>query len=395
MIERIGIIFRKEVVDNLRDRRTLMAALFYPLLGPLLLYLVFSVLGRTFSEQTEQSLDLAVIGAENAPALIQFLEQNDVVVEQGPDDPEAEVRAGNYDVVLVIPEGYGEDFTTGRPATVRLIVDESRQAAQLSVNRAERLLEVYNSQIGALRLLARGVNPGVVQVLAVEQVDVSTSQSRAANLLNLTPYFIIFSIFIGGMYLAIDTTAGERERGSLEPLLINPVRRWEFVLGKLAATLVFTAIAVFETLLGFAVMLNLRIISLEEFTGVQMTLELHTLVTIFLIAIPMMLLAAALQFVIATFTRSFKEAQNYLSFLPLIPALPGMFLAFVPFKVKLWAMLIPTFGQQLLINQSMRGEPLDPIYVLVSAVVTTLVGITLVFLTARLYEHERLLFGTS
>ena len=97
--------------------------------------------------------------------------------------------------------------------------------------------------------------------------------------------------------------------------------------------------------------------------------------------------------IIATFTRSFKEAQNYLTLLPLIPALPGMFLAFVPVKIKLWMMLIPTFGQQLLINQVMRGETLDPLYVAISAVVTAIVGVVLIVVAIRLYERERVLFG--
>jgi sodium transport system permease protein len=390
MIERIGIIFKKEVIDNLRDRRTLAGSLFYPLIGPLLMALLFTVLGRTMSTQAEQPLALPVVGAQNGPALIQFLEQNGTEIQPGPDDPEASVRAGDHDVVLVIPAGYEEDFSAGRPATVRLVVDDSRQSASISVKRASRLLEAYSQQMGTLRLLARGVDPSLVTALAVERTDVSTPQSQAAIFLNIMPYFIIFSVFIGGMYLVIDTTAGERERGSLEPLLINPVARSELVLGKLAAALVFTVIGVIETLVGFLIMLN---VTPTESFGVQISLRPSALGVIFLIAIPMMLLAAALQMIIATFTRSFKEAQNYLSFLPLIPALPGMFLVFVPVKTKLWMMLIPTFGQQLLINQVMRGEPLDALNVTISAVVTAVAGVALVFVAIKLYERERVLFG--
>ena len=390
MIERIGIIFRKEVVDNLRDRRTLAAALFYPLLGPLLMMLLFTVLGRTMSNQAEQPLALPVVGPQNGPALIQFLEQNGAEILPGPADPEASVRAGDHDVVLVIPDGYEEDFSAGRPATVRLVVDDSRQSALVSVNRASNLIKAYGQQIGTLRLLARGLDPNLVRALAVERTDVSTPQSQAAFFMNIMPYFVIFSVFIGGMYLVIDATAGERERGSLEPLLINPVTRNELVLGKLTAALVFTTVAVVETLAGFYVMLN--IMPTESF-GVRISLRLSALGTIFLIATPMMLMATALQMIVATFTRSFKEAQNYLSFLPLIPALPGIFLAFVPVKAKLWMMLIPTFGQQLLINQVMRGEQLNPLHVIISAVGTAIVGVALVFIAIKLYERERVLFG--
>ncbi|MBS1245715.1 MAG: Na+ transporter permease, partial [Chloroflexi bacterium] len=256
MTGRVGTVFAKEVIDNLRDRRTLSAALLYPLLGPVLIALMFAVLGRTVFQQNDWPLSLAVAGAENAPGLIQFLKQNDVEIRPAPVNPEAEVWAGNYDVILIIPASYGEDLCADRPATVQLVADRSRQSASVAVSRARGLLETYSRQIGSQRLLARGINPAVVEALAIGRIDVSTPQSQAAGLLNITPYFIIFSIFIGGMYLAIDTTSGERERGSLEPLLINPVARWELVLGKLGAALVFIVIAVVETLIGFAVVLN-------------------------------------------------------------------------------------------------------------------------------------------
>jgi len=389
MIGRIWTVLAKEVMDNVRDRRTLGASLFYPLLGPALIALIFAVLGRTVLQQSEQPLSLAVAGAENAPGLIQFLQQNDVEIRPAPANPEAEVRTGNYSVILIIPASYSEDLHADRPATVRLVADRSRQSASVTVSRARSLLEAYSRQIGSLRLRARGVNPVVVEALAIERIDVSTPESQAAGLLNITPYFIVFSIFIGGMYLAIDTTSGERERGSLEPLLINPVARWELVLGKLGATLVFIVIAVVETLIGFAIVLKF----LQSSFGVRLELHLLTLIYIFLITLPIMPLAAALEVAIAAFTRSVKEAQNYISFLTIIPALPGMFLALVPVKTELWAMLVPTFGQQLLINQVLRGESVLPLNVIVSAVVTLLAGLIFMFVAARFYEREQILFG--
>lgn len=390
MLNRITIIFRKELTDALRDRRTLTGALFYPLLGPILMFLLFSVIARTFSEQTDKVLVLPVVGAEHAPHLIEFLEQNRVQIEAAPADPATEVRLGNLDVVLVIPASYGDDFRAGRPATVQVVLDDSRQSANVNIRRTERLLEIYSGQIGALRLLARGVSPSASQTLALERNDVSTPQSQAAGFLNIMPYFIIFSVFTGGMGIAIDTTVGERERGSLEPLLINPVARAELVLGKLGVTLVFSLFAVVETLLGFVVMLNF--VPLNEL-GVRVDLDPVSVIGIFLLALPMMLLAGSLQMIIASFTRSYKEAQNYLGLMPLIPALPGMFLAYLPVKPDVWNMLIPTFGQQLLINQLMRGETLTALHVLISVGITLFVGATLTWFAIRLYEGEHVVLG--
>lgn len=391
MFERIGIVLRKELIDNLRDRRTLVTSLLSALLGPFMLFLLLTVIGQTVGERAEQPLELPVAGAERAPGLMAFLEQRDVILQPAPADPEAAVRTGEADVVLVIGEEYAERLQAGLPAPVQLVIDSSRQSAEPSANRARRLLEAYGGQLAALRLQARGVSPSLVVPLALEEADVATPESRAAQLLNVLPYFLIFSIFVGGMGLTIDVTAGERERGSLEPLLLNPVPRGELVIGKLLAGLLPTALSVIVSLAGFAAVINF--IPLGAQLGVRLSLGLPALVAIFLIALPIMLFAGALQMIIATSSRTVKEAQSYLGFLPLIPALPGLFLAFLPLRPAMWQMLVPTFGQQVLINQLMRGEPIDPLFTAVSAAVTLALGLLLTLVAMRLFGREQVLFG--
>lgn len=389
----IARVFAKEVRDNTRDRRAVASALLYPLLGPVLMVLLLTVVARTMTDRIEGALEVPVVGAQHAPFLIGFLEEHGVEVRPSPTDPEAEVRAGELDLVLIVPQGYAESFGAGEPAPVRVVIDSSRQSAEVSVRRLRGLLDAYGSKIAAQRLMVRGVSPVVVTPIAVERLDVATPQSQAAQFLNLLPYFLVFSVFIGGMYLAIDTTAGERERGSLEPLLLNPIRRRDLVLGKMGAVLLFTLLAVAETVIAFAVVL--RIVPIESLLGVRMSLDPVALLWTFLITLPLMPLAAALQLIIATFTRSFKEAQNYLSMLPLIPALPGLFLAFVPVRAETWMMLVPTFGQQLLINRIMRGEEVAPSDIALSAAVALGVAAALTVVAVRLYQSERLLFGRS
>ena len=203
---RIGIVFAKEVIDNLRDRRTLINVLLSTMIGPAMLFLLFTVMGRESSERADKPIDLPVSGAEYAPNLITFLSQNDVKIQSGPADPESEVRAGNHDVVLVIPSSHPEDFTAGRPATVRLVVDQSRQSSGATVMRVQRLLEAYNNQIATLRLMARGVSPTVVNALALEEVDVATPQSMAAMLLYIMPFFLVIAVSQGHV-------PGNRHRG--------------------------------------------------------------------------------------------------------------------------------------------------------------------------------------
>jgi sodium transport system permease protein len=392
-LDRIGVISGKEIGDNLRDRRSLGSALMGILIGPGVILIMIIVLGKVLFNQGEKPLVLPVQGAENAPALIFFLEQNGATIKPAPADPVAAVRNGDANVVLIILPGYGEDFAASQPATVQVVQDPSRTSALPDLQTLTGLLNAYSWQIGVLRLMARGVSPAAVSALAIEAVDVSTPQSQVLIFLNMLPYFLIFTIFNGGAAVIIDATAGERERGSLEPLLINPVARWEFVIGKLLASLPFACVALFLSLGAFAVIFN--VVPMEEIVGFQMSVDVGGLGVIFLICLPIILLASAVQMIIATFARSFKEAQTYVGFLPLVPALPGMVLAFLPVKPALWTMLIPTFGQQILINQIMRSEPVSAFNVAVSAAVTLVLAVVLVAVAVRLYTREQILFGKT
>jgi len=391
-LQNISIVAQKEIRDNLRDHRSIASSLSSTLIGPIILLVLIVIIGRTlFQDPLENPLSLPVAGVQNAPMLVQFLEQNGVEIQPAPSDPENQVRNGDLDVVLVIPEGFREDFSAGQPATVQMIADTSRQSAVANIERTRSLLRGYDQMIGAMRLQARGINPVVVQPLAIETVDVATPQSQAVMFLNMMPYFIVLVVFVGGMYVIIDATAGERERGSLEPLLINPIPRRDFVLGKLIASWPFAIFSVFLTLLAFAIAFN--VFPVEDFLGIQLTLNLAALAAIFVIALPMVVLASALQMIVAAFSRSFKEAQTYVSFLSLVPSMPGIGLAFLPVKPSLLTMAIPTFGQQILINQLMRGEPVNLNFALFSAAITLLTAVVLIFFAVRLYSRERVIFG--
>ena len=384
-----GTVFAKEVTDNLRDRRTLAAALAYPFLGPAMILLMVFAIGR-LSSQAEKPLELPVVGRENAPNLVRFLEQHNVEVQASPEDPEAAVRQGDEDVVLIIPEDFGVAFSEGRPATVRIVNDPSRNDALTAIRRTRALLDAYSRLVGRLRLQARGVDPRLVDALALESVDVSTPQSQGARILAIAPYLIIVSMFVGGMYLAIDSTAGERERGSLEPLLINPLSRLDLVMGKVTAVLLFTAVALLETLIGFSIVLNY--VPLERYIGVQMSLPPHALGLILLVSLPLMIFVVALQMMIASYTKSFKEAQNYISLMLLIPALPALIMSILPVDETLWLVAIPTVGQQFFINQILRAEPLNWINLAFSSGVTLVAGALVLGFVVRQYQREGILF---
>jgi len=393
MMNPIQVIFRKEVLDSLRDYRSWATGLFWALFGPLMMGGMLIMIGSVVRDDIEKPVDLPVQGAEHAPNLIRFLEQHDVVIKAAPADPDAAVKGGDVNIVLVIPPAYAEEFSSGETATVELVIDSSRQAAQLDVTRIQRLLEGYDRYLGTLRLVVRGVSPEVTEVLHISERDVSTPQSRATLFISFLPYFIIFAIFNGASPIITDTTAGERERRSLEPLLTNPVLRRDVVLGKLLAAFPYSTASLAITLIGFGVVFN--VMPVEEYLGIRLGLNVFTLFWIFVICLPVIFLACSIQMMVASFVRSTKEASTYLPFVALVPSLPGLALAFFPVKPELWTMLIPTFGQQLLIHQFMRLEPVSVADGVISTVVTILFSVAFTLVAIWLYNRERIVVGKS
>lgn len=381
-------VWRKELTDGLRDRRTLIMALLFPLLGPLTLAGALQLASQTLQKAAREGITLPVAGREHAPNLVAFL-GGEARIVAAPADPEAAVRSGEYDAILVIPPEFGAKLRDGTPAPVRLVVDESRQQSLSVVAGVRALLAAWGKQTATQRLVARGLHPAVVEPLAVETVDLATPESRAALFLSILPYFVVMAIFMGGMAVAIDTTAGERERQSLEPLLVNPVPRAAFVLGKAAAAAAFSALALVETLVGFAF---LPLLLPPERLGFAIRLDPGVLLRVLGLALPLLLLANALMALVAVRARSFRQAQTTISLLMLLPAIPGVLLALSPVKGQLWMHLTPVLAEQIVISRLIRGEPVE-LAAYAGAMAASLLCAALVLaLTVRRFASGRVLF---
>ncbi len=390
MLRKIGVVFAKEVQDNGRDRRSLLVALIYPLLGPLLLGVIMSAVTGVVTVGTDEKLAIHVQGAENGPALIEYLKEHNVIILPAPADVEKAVRSGAVGSVVIIPASHRAQFAAQKTADLKIVGNSSRLPGLIALNRTAGLLGEFNAEIWGQRIAARGVDYQVFKPLSIATENVSKGVQIFEILLFMVPPLFIFNLFMGGVYLAVDTTSGERERGSLEPLLINPVARWGLMLGKFLAALFFTAVAVVVQLVAFKVVFAFVGAETQAFEN---TLALSALLATFLMALPLMALAVGVQFVIATMTRSFKEAQTYLGLLPLVPAIPGMALVFAPVQTEAWMMTIPVFSQTLLIGQLVRGEEVLAIHLLSSISFTSLLALGLIYISSRLYERENLIFG--
>ena len=388
----IGWVFRKEVVDNFRDRRTLFSALvFGPLFGPVLFAVLVSVMLEQTLAKLDDGLELPVTGGEHAPNLMAFLKRYDINTRPGPADlAEAQrlVRNGDEDVILWIEADYGAALASGQPARLTLVFDQSNNTAGRSVGRVKRVLNGYGNRMAALRLQVRGLSPWLLRPVDVDELDVSTATGRSVLLLGMLTYFLLFAMLMGGLYLAIDTTAGERERGSLEPLLTLPVARGELLLGKLSATVFYMLLSLSLTLAAFTV--ALVFVPLERL-GMSANFGPGVAAVTFLILAPFSLLGAALMTVVASFTKSYKEAQTYLTVVLLVPTLPIMFAAVAGIKPSVQLMWIPSLSQHLLITDLIKAEPVNLIYAAMSAGATLAIGALVAALAVRLYSRQGLL----
>ncbi len=383
-------VFKKELRDHLRDRRSVASAVGFTLMGPLLFGMMFTVMASWVRE--DKPLELPVVGRAHAPSLVAFLERAGAKLSEAPQDYEALIQAGKVDTVLVIPDTYGKDFSEGHSAAVHLVMDNSRNQARKTVQRARQLLAAYSGMLGSQRLLARGVAPELAAPLRVEEVDLSTPERLAATLLTIIPIFLVFATFSGGMNVAIDAMAGERERGSLESLLLNPVRREALVMGKWLTAVVFAVVASTVCLLGFVGVMTQ--VPLQDL-GVKVRLDAVAVLCLWAGVLPLALMASAVQMLLSTFARSFKEAQTYIQVLMLLPMIPGMVLVLSPVQSQTWMFAVPVLGQEMIIQEVIRGEPLGVLpFLLGLASCAALAGAFLAW-TARLLADERIIFGRS
>jgi sodium transport system permease protein len=381
-------VFLKEVRENLRDRRTVINTFITgPLIAPLIFVLAFQFGVNSMLEKAEKPLPVPVVGADNAPDLIAALEQLGMDKKPAIPDPEAAVRQQNASVVLRIPAGFGTAWRKGEPAQVEVIYDASQRDSDQAADRLRDMLKSVDTRVASMRLLARGLSPALIRPIAIADRDQSTPQSRAGIMFSMLPYFFVIGIFVGGMALAIDTTAGERERQSLEPLFANPVPRWQILLGKLGATSVFAMVTVLLSIIAFSVAGHFMP---SEKLGMTLEIGVRFTILTMIVMLPLGVLLACLQTLVAAFAKSYREAQTYLSLLMFVPAIPTFILAFLPYKAEWWMYAIPVVGQQTTILRLLRGDPVGASNIAMCVVCSAIGAMIVWAVTERIYKSERL-----
>ena len=388
-----GVVFRKEFVDSLRERRSVVSALvFGPLLGPVLFVLLASYAVNLQIDEAEQPIEVPVVGGEAAANLVAHLHGRLIDVDHDRfrdlDALREAVRTGVVEVGLVVDAGFGEALGTGEPARLWIVADMANNTARRSISRLRSAVIEYGEGIGSHRLALRGIDPELATPVAVLTDDVSTPSGRSVLLLGMMTYFLLFSTLLGGTQVAIDTTAGERERGSLEPLLALAVSRSELVWGKLGVTFVFMAASLAVCIVSFAV--AVQFLPLAKL-GMTANLDPWVSMGIYVSMLPFAALGAGVMTLVASYTKSFREAQTYTSIAMVAPPLPIILVILNPVQPSAPLMLVPSLSQHLLVTQLVKGEMFDPLHLVVSAAITGAVGVACGLATVRRYRSEALL----
>ena len=385
------VVYLKELLDSVRDRRTLIMVRVASILsGPVILVLLAQWF--TSLEEKSQVMKVRIAGQERAPALVNFLQRSDVQIETAPPDYEKLVREGRLDAVIVVPRDFDERFASGDGAQLEIIYDDSRTDARGAYVATDRLLRAFNRETAMLRLMARGVSPDMVQPVKVNHLNTATPRQKGAMLLFLIPMFAIMAPFLGGMTLAIDSTAGERERGSLEPLLANPVATWRVVLGKFLAAWTFACAVAALTLAGFVAAATLYA---GKRVAALMTFGMPELGLFIAMVVPFAAMTAGLQMLISTYGRSYREAQTYVSYVATLVSFVPMIVLFSGLKDAFWQLLVPVLGQQVVLMRIVRGEGLSLIDWALPSLVAIAIGAACVHAVAQLLRDERIVFGRA
>ncbi|UUS15139.1 ABC transporter permease [Stenotrophomonas sp. CD2] len=387
MMSTLMTVMRKELRDLSRDRRTLLLTLLFgPLLYPVLLLGMGKLAESRVRTQIEQPLQIPTIGAENAPNLVRFLAAQGLNTAPAPKDLAEAIRSQEIDVALRISDDFGKDWADGKPALVEVIKDSTRRAAEVPSARLEAALATYNGGGGTAIDGARHRRTGGAAAGRGTPGLASAEAKRGMILSMLLPVLLTLTSFIGGAYLVMDATAGERERQSLEPLLATPGSRSAIVSGKIAAACVVGFVSLLLTLVAFKVSAQIA----PGNIGRQFNMNVASMLQMLLVMLPMLMIGTSLLTFLSAAAKSMKEAQSHMTWLMLLPMMPGYALVAYPLKSELWQYAVPFLSQNQMLLKVIRHETITPSVWAIYLGASLGLAALLWFAAVRRYHNERL-----
>jgi len=386
MIRQAIIVYKKELKDMVRDRRMLIAAFSFALLGPVFMGFIFML--TTDKDAAEQNARLAMANMQQAPGLVAFLEKREITVIPYNGDTAPDILPEGSDAVLMLPDDYAASLKSGRVIMGALYVNESSKTGMEKGFEISGAVDRFGGYVAGIRLTARGIPPAIVSPIATSKFDVSeesfVSQTMSGSFLML----IIMAPFIGGLAVAVDTLAGERERHSMQSLLAQPVSAKSVIFGKLAMVSTFSIVG---TLLALATFLFAISLVPAGMLPIALHLNMFTVSLIVLQLVPFAIFIATVQLFISIQVKSFKEGQSYISMFMMVPMFVAYLKIFGGSKLHEAAFFAPILSEMESLSSLIFNGEADFAHMASSIVVAVVGIIVLTTLTARKLESEVML----
>ena len=388
-LSRLLLVARKELLDLLRDRKSIFWALFTVVIsGPLVVGLLY-FFGKTVSDRVEK-VTAPIVNAQFAPDLVRFLERRGVKIDADPADYEARVKSGDLDAVLVVDPGYAESLGNGRPAKITLVTLSSRDGSAPIVGRLSRELRVYAEMIGNERMILRGIAPAVARPLLVEELDLATAEQRSARLLQVMSFYALFAGLMGAIAAALDVTAGERERQTLEPLLTTPVAVPELAIGKWLAVSMINLMAVTASLVGF--LIALQVVPLGKL-GLPFNFGVREFAGFMAVLVPFAFMVPAVLLAFGAAGKTAKEAQSSLSVGVSMVGLLPLISIFRQTKAPWWDTWVPVNGQYAVLSKVLRAETIVRLDWLAMWAAPAIICVVALYVFTQRLGDEKMLAG--
>jgi sodium transport system permease protein len=347
------IIAAKELIDALRDRRTILMVMLVTLFGMPFMMVVMSESANRYETQIEKK-QIWVAGLENAPTLQNYIERQGYRIRPAPSDYESQLQSkALIDPVLVISADFQEKLSRAERPTVYIVMDVANQDSQSGVAPLKRLMQGFGMELAGLNLAMRGVSPDILNVVSVRERHLSRTMDSGAQLKGALSMMLMLTMVSAGLYAAIDTSAGERERGSLEPLMMNPVSSWSFTIGKWMAVGTLTMLVVVLSVLSiYPASFLIR----NETMRIMLQFSNAELILLILVLLPLGLALTAVQIAIAINGKSHKEAQARCTLLVVAAPLISMVSVFRQGADPVWFKWVPLLSQNQLMGKILNNE---------------------------------------
>ena len=384
MMRSAAVVYVKELVDALRDRRTLLTVLLSSVaIGPLVLILVSQLVAGI--EKRAEARIVVVQGIEHAPLLRNYFERQTYTLQEAPVDYEQQLKDSKLgEPVLVIGADFAARMGRGEAPRVEVVSSAGNQRSQMGSGALRQLLRGFNQEQAVLRLAVRGVSPAVLEAVRIDERDLADPATRAAQLATMVPFFVLMAVLYGALNAALDTTAGERERGSLEPLLMNPAPRVALVLGKWGAVV---SVAMLIAVLSCLSFLSGQWLLRGEALSAMFRFGIGEAAAFVGLLLPLAGALSALLMAIAIRCKSFKEAQANATVVMLVASLLPLVTLFSQEGTAPWHLWVPALAQTTLMGRVLKGEALLAPDILSSLFVCSMLAVVALAFVVRALRY--------